>query len=93
MNNRTLRRLIPLMLAAVMLVTAALALENTTPGTGQTARPSPRNSALRPVKTWPIPAGCPPWTRGRRPSLPPVGKARPGQRGAAEDGTFVYTPL
>ena len=34
MNNRTLRRLIPLMLAAVMLVTAALALEIPRPAQG-----------------------------------------------------------
>ncbi len=94
MNNRTLRRLIPLMLAAVMLVTAALALENTTPGTGADRAPIAQEQCFETCKNVAY--------TGRVSAMDPEGgalryrlseKPARGSVELAEDGTFVYTPF
>lgn len=94
MNNRTLRRLIPLMLAAVMLVTAALALENTTPGTGVDRAPIAQEQCFETCKNVAY--------TGRVSAMDPEGgalryrlseKPARGSVELAEDGTFVYTPF
>lgn len=94
MNNRTLRRLIPLMLAAVMLVTAALALENTTPSTGADRAPIAQEQCFETCKNVAY--------TGRVSAMDPEGgalryrlseKPARGSVELAEDGTFVYTPF
>jgi hypothetical protein len=82
------------MLAAVMLVTAALALENTTPSTGADRAPIAQEQCFETCKNVAY--------TGRVSAMDPEGgalryrlseKPARGSVELAEDGTFVYTPF
>lgn len=94
MKKTSMKRLIPLMLAAVMLVTAALALENTTPPAGMNGAPIAQEQCFETCKNVAY--------TGRVTAVDPEGDAlryrlseKParGSVELCEDGTFVYTPF
>lgn len=94
MNKRSIRRLVPLMLAAVMLLTAALAMENTAPPAGSNSAPIAQEQCFETCKNVTY--------TGRVSAVDPDGDAIHYQlsekpaRGSVElmeDGTFVYTPF
>lgn len=94
MNKKSMKRLIPLMLAAAMLVTAALALENTTPPASGNSAPIAQEQCFETCKNVTY--------TGRVTAVDPDGdamtyrlseKAARGSVELSEDGTFVYTPF
>lgn len=94
MNKTSVKRLIPLMLAAVMLVTAALALENTAPPAGGNNPPIAQEQCFETCKNVAY--------TGRVTAMDPEGdpiryrlseKPARGSVELCEDGTFVYTPF
>lgn len=94
MNKTSMKRLIPLMLAAVMLVTAALALESPAPTAGPNAAPIAQEQCFETCKNVAY--------TGRVSAVDPEGEAvyyqlsEKSARGSvelSEDGTFVYTPF
>lgn len=94
MNKKSMKRLVPLMLAAAMLVTAALALENTTPPATGNSAPIAQEQCFETCKNVTY--------TGRVTAVDPDGDAmtyrlsEKAARGSVElsgDGTFVYTPF
>lgn len=94
MKKTSMKRLVPLMLAAVMLVTAALALESTQPPAGANNAPIAQEQCFETCKNVAY--------TGRVTAVDPEGdairyrlseKAARGSVELSEDGTFVYTPF
>lgn len=94
MNKTSIKRLIPLMLAAALLVTAALALESPAPSAGTDRAPIAQEQCFETCKNVAY--------TGRVTAVDPEGgairyrlseKSARGSVELCEDGTFVYTPF
>ena len=94
MNKKSMKRLLPLVLAAAMLVTAALAAESTTPPTAGNSAPIAQEQCFETCKNVTY--------TGRVTAVDPDGdamvyrlseKAARGSVELMEDGSFVYTPF